>query len=175
MQIRTKPQDINWVTWAVSLLLIGLSVFYGQDAVDCRDQGFVQQLIHSLIHISVGHLLINLWSFYELSYLEHTYGSLNYFLLLVSLLVISSGIYWLINTYVLGSPICSIGFSGVILGLMGWARMLSTEGRLDLNEFQRWLVILIGPIIQNPRISLLGHASGLIAGLFLHWIVGVQT
>lgn len=164
-EMRTSP---NWVTWAISILLIGLSLYQGTTLVDCQDKSFAQQLIHSLLHGNITHLLVNLWSFYALSHLEQKYGSVNYLILIILLWAMSSGLYWLINRFLLGSSACSIGFSAVILGLLGWSRMLQTSGRFDLNEIKRWLVILVSPIIQNPRISLLGHASGLISGLLLH-------
>jgi len=165
----------RWVTWSISLMLIWLNYRYGrrgQSLLDCQDQSFTQQLVHSLLHGGIIHLLVNLWSFYQLSYLEEKYGSWNYLLLVTILWLMSSALYWLINTYLLDTPICSIGFSGVILALLGWSRMVLTNGRFNLEEAKRWLITLVAPMIQNPRISLLGHASGLVSGLMLFVILG---
>lgn len=170
-------ENINWVTNSTILLLLGLSIglfqgllFQGLLRMDCEDRSLWRQLVHSLLHLNLSHLLINIWSFYKLSYLEQICGPYGYLLLLIALWLLSSCIYWMVNYFLFGSSICSVGFSAVIMGLLGWSRMLETNGKLSPDELGRWMLILVIPILQNPRISLLGHISGLIAGILLHWL-----
>ena len=165
---------IPWVSYSIILLLL-LLYGSGRGNIDCSFQGLRNQLWFGLIHGNALHLIVNVWSFYQFSYLETILGSRNYLILILSIWVLSSVIYWLINLNLVTlftGPLCSVGFSGVILGLLIWSRMMFRNDAFDLREIWLWFLILFVPVIQNPRISLLGHLSGILAGILLRYFPG---
>jgi len=155
-------------TGIVTLTLIAIQIFASNSLLDCNDTGIQRQVLHSLIHGSATHLLVNIFTFIQLYRLEQILGSRDYFILIVIILIMSSILYWLLNKLLYGSEvICSVGFSGVLFGLLVWSRMVINGGTFNLQEILLWSGLLIIPVLQNPRISLLGHLSGLLVGLML--------
>lgn len=155
-------------TGIVTLTLIAIQIFASKTFMDCGDTGISRQVLHSLIHGSATHLLVNIFTFIQLFRLEQALGSRDYFILIIIILLLSSLLYWLMNKLLYGSEIqCSVGFSGVLFGLLVWSRMVINGGSFDLKELLLWSSLLIFPVLQNPRISLLGHLSGFLVGLML--------
>lgn len=169
----TNPGRINDLeamstTGIVTFTLIAIQIFASKTFMNCDDTGFNRQILHSLVHGSLAHLLINIFTFIQLYRLEQMLGSFNYFILIAIILVLSSLLYWFMNRLLYGSSvICSVGFSGVLFGLLVWSRMILNGGAFNLKEIALWATILIIPVLQNPRISLLGHLSGFLVGLML--------
>lgn len=155
-------------TGIVTLTLIAIQIFAGKSFTNCDDTSAGRQILHSLVHGSAVHLLVNIFTFIQLYRLEQILGSRNYFILILIILILSSLLYWLINKLLYGSYLqCSVGFSGVLFGLLVWSRMVINGGSFNIREILLWSSLLIIPVLQNPRISLLGHLSGLLVGLFL--------
>lgn len=155
----------------ITLVLIQISQEFSTTAtgsfIDCDDTSYLRQLYHSLTHGNLLHLAINLYTFYQLSILETQLGSKNYFILLIAILFLSSGIYLLMNKLLYGNKIvCSVGFSGVLFGLIVWSRFIM-NGSFNTTDMKMLLVLLILPTLRNPQISFMGHLSGLLAGLIL--------
>jgi membrane associated rhomboid family serine protease len=155
-------------TGIVTMTLIAIQIFAGRTFTNCDDTSAGRQILHSLVHGSSVHLLVNIFTFIQLYRLEQILGSRDYFILIMIILVLSSWLYWIMNKVLYGTYFqCSVGFSGVLFGLLVWSRMVVNGGSFDLREILLWSSLLIIPVLQNPRISLLGHLSGLLVGLLL--------
>lgn len=166
--VNPNQMKVLSTTGIVTFTLIAIQIFASNTFTNCNDTGFSRQILHSLVHGSFTHLLINIFTFIQLYRLEQMLGSFNYFILILIILVLSSLLYWFINKLLYGpSVVCSVGFSGVLFGLLVWSRMILNGGAFDIKEIALWATILILPVLQNPRISLLGHLSGLLVGLVL--------
>jgi membrane associated rhomboid family serine protease len=116
----------------------------------------------NFIHIDFYHLIGNLIAFYGLSRIEQNLGTKNFILLIVFLLVFNTLAETII--YKLFPSIkCSIGFSGVLFGLITWE--LIKNKQLDITLIASILFMVFLPSIQNPKASLSGHLVGAIAGI----------
>lgn len=163
------------VTSALIASMVGLFLSGSDKLIDCNNTGnLYQQLLHSFIHANWMHLLINMYSLYVLRYLELSYGSINYTITIGLILVLSS----LIQTLIAKLPYwpfesCSVGFSAVILGLIVFDRLNINQWVIDGNQLKYMAILLIIPVIRNPRTSLTGHLSGIIAGIILAMASGL--
>jgi membrane associated rhomboid family serine protease len=155
-------------TVIVAFTLIAFHFFGGQSYLNCNDTSAGRQVIHSMLHGNLFHLFVNILTFIQLYRLEQMLGARNYFVLIIIILILSSLLYWVLNKFLYGSEVvCSVGFSGVLFGLLVWSRMMLGGGSFDLKELALWFAVLVIPVLQNPQISLLGHLSGLIVGVLL--------
>ena len=162
------------VTWSLMIILTLIYLSSPEKYIDCTNNNFKQHLVHSFIHTSPGHLLTNLYSLYSLSYLERSYGSFRYALISVFSLLFSTWIQTLLSKQ-LWWPFttCSVGFSAVILGVVIFDRLSANNWIVDFAQLQNMLVLLILPFIRNPRTSLTGHFSGILAGVIMGIISGM--
>lgn len=155
------------VTTLVSGLLFGIYANNSLGLADCTNNSFLQHLLHSFLHANMSHLMVNLYSVYNLSYLETTFGSTYYALLLTLILVLSSYIQHLLGRMneagIFPFPTCAVGFSAVILGVIVFYNLMQ-DGGFNLEQFKQMLILLIVPFIRNPRTSLAGHLSGILSG-----------
>jgi len=125
----------------------------------CVD-GITNSIVRNFYHVDSPHLYINLLTFTVLSRIETQIGSIKYLMLLISI-IISSVLDFVVNS--IFSLKCSIGFSGVLFGLLAW-KMITR------HEFSPYILILlainvISPTIKNPQASLTGHGIGALAGI----------
>ena len=143
-------------------------------------------------HFEPLHLGFNMMSLYSLGMeLEETFGSINFFLYNVSLIVLTTavmiGVTWLRirhtgNTAL--SETSTVGFSGV---LFAWMVVASLERSntcpvpflpdMCFNTYSAFgLKFNVGPMVQlvvaqfiMPRVSFVGHLAGIICGFLVHW------
>lgn len=143
-------------------------------------------------HFEPLHLGFNMMSLYSLGMeLEENFGSVNFFLYNVSLIVLTTavmmGLTWLRirhtgNTAL--SETSTVGFSGV---LFAWMVVASLERSntcpvpfLPDMCFDTYNVLGLkfnfGPLVQlgiaqfiMPRVSFVGHLAGIICGFLVHW------
>ena len=93
-------------------------------------------------------------SFSILSRIEDYIGTRKYIILLFLILFISSILDYII-TLLFPSIHCSIGFSGILFGLLSWETIV-------LNDFNFFVLIIllinvVSPSLQNSKASLIGH------------------
>lgn len=115
----------------------------------------------NFIHIEPVHLMSNLYTLYALSRVEQALGAKRFVTLLIFLLVLNTIIETTINKK-FNVP-CSIGFSGVLYGIMTWE--LVTQKQLDFYLITSILVMLIVPSLTNQKISIIGHVVGACSGI----------
>ncbi len=123
----------------------------------------VMSLFYSnFVHIDLYHLLINMVALYALSRVEIEIGGKQFTALIVFLLMFIVLIES-IGRKIFPSIPCSIGFSGVLFGIAAW-EMVTNRG-FDWFIILSLIIMIAGPTIKNPKISLVGHAVGALAGV----------
>lgn len=114
------------------------------------------------IHLDTYHLLVNLLSLFYVSGLEAQIGSVRFLALVGSIVLIAAlatmGITRLFNVK------CSIGFSGIILGLMAFALL---TGRKELNWVPLLYLVAVSVAPTGQNISVSGHLIGIATGVVL--------
>ena len=155
-----------------SILVLVTLLFLSQPLGLPCDNDFFSAFLRNFIHIDPLHLIINLYGFYRLTQLELAIGSIRYIALLILLAVLQTVLEWLTyHPFVrefgglvpFGGATCSIGFSGILFGIISW--MFFSERGLDLALLFAMITSITITSAQNPQISFIGHLIGLIAGL----------
>jgi rhomboid domain-containing protein 1 len=116
----------------------------------------------ALYHASWTHLLANGISFLGLSFLESYMGSGKYFLTILFIWIVSTIILWIIQKLFPSRKRLTVGFSGVIFGLVV-VYIVAMAEKVGLSLFG--LALSIIPQLFIPGISFEGHLSGIIAGI----------
>lgn len=151
---------------AIILLLVHFNSSQENLPTSCVD-GFTNSIIRNFYHIDSPHLYVNLLTFKTLSRIETQIGSAKYLMLLISIVVIASVLDYIVN--LIFSLKCSIGFSGVLFGLLAWEMV-------TMHEFSPYVLLLlainvISPTIRNPQSSLMGHGIGALAGVLSAYLL----
>jgi membrane associated rhomboid family serine protease len=152
------------VTVAVAILLVTMYILSacGVVRIDCRHRlGSIMASVFA--HGGYAHIIANLLALVLLSRIEYEYGSMTFLLLCVCLTGLTSAVEFALRF--IPSVNCSIGFSGVILGLAVFELM--KHRKLGLNAILAMCVVVIYPSLTNPHVSIVGHAVGAIIGLIL--------
>uniref|UniRef100_A0A7S0BR85 Peptidase S54 rhomboid domain-containing protein n=1 Tax=Rhodosorus marinus TaxID=101924 RepID=A0A7S0BR85_9RHOD len=140
---------------------------------------WIRRIVASaLLHSNDRHLYFNMISFLHKGVaLEPILGP-QPFLLLIAVLMFLSGVTNVLVSYVASAyfgyskPLqsCAIGFSGVLFGLSTFLNMQYRERSVRIFGFSvkpsyaAWAELVLIQIIV-PRASLMGHLSGILAGL----------
>jgi membrane associated rhomboid family serine protease len=122
-----------------------LSVFYG-----------------NFVHVDSTHLVVNLYSMYALSRVEQSIGGKSFVALIVFLLFFNTIVEVAIHNAIPTMP-CSIGFSGVLFGIITWE--LVTQKKFDFYLVTSIIAMVALPSIKNNNVSLSGHAVGAFSGI----------
>lgn len=149
------------IVLVIAIILFGF-LFVRKDESLC-DGSLLHAYLRQMHHGNVTHLMANLGAFASLTYsIQNVVGSYQYLAILITISVLSGLIdYWLTNQTII-SVQCSIGFSGVVFGLLGWslAQQRGFNKQLLID-----LALLMYPSLTTPNISFSGHLIGLLAGL----------
>lgn len=117
----------------------------------------------NFVHIDLFHLGANLVTLYTLARVERDIGAKRFTFLIVFLLLFTSIVEVTMHK-IIPNMECTIGFSGILFGIMAWE--LTTKRGLDLLVVISILGVAVMPTIQNPkRASLLGHLVGVVSGI----------
>jgi membrane associated rhomboid family serine protease len=127
-------------------------------------------LTSGFLHVNVIHLAFNMLALYQLGMLlEPAFGRLRFGLVyLVSLLVGSLGVV------VVSPDSLTVGASGAVFGLMGFAFMALRSRGVDPFSTSIGTTIVMNLIITftlSRYISVGGHVGGLIGGLVCGWVL----
>jgi len=149
---------------AIFVVILSFSSFtsLGTDAL-C-EHSFGKSITRNFYHVNLAHLGINLMAFNVLSRIEDIVGSGPYILLLFMLLLISSVLDFIANL-MFPTLKCSIGFSGILFGLLSWEMMALHD--FDPSALLLLVVNVIAPTLRDPKASLIGHSIGAIAGVIV--------
>lgn len=116
----------------------------------------------NFVHLDPYHLMVNLFALYALSRVEQQLGAKKFIGLIVFLLIFTTLVEVIVHKIYTQIP-CSIGFSGVLFGVMTWE--LVTNRELDLVLVLAIVAMVAVPSLQSEKVSLLGHAVGAIGGV----------
>jgi membrane associated rhomboid family serine protease len=130
---------------------------------------FKSIILSQFVHVNIVHLASNLFSLWYMANLEHSLGFSKFIGLVVIITLISSAVDTLIGHHA-GKRQCSIGFSGVLFGLVAWS-VLTTGGFRWYN-----LAMVAGLLLTNmgPHISVRGHVIGALTGVLLALIYKIM-
>lgn len=122
----------------------------------------------NFVHIDPQHLIVNLYALYALSRVEERIGSKQFFALIIFSLIFNTIVESAIHRW-RDTP-CTIGFSGVLFGLLTWE--LVTTRELDLYLLAAVAAMVIVPSMVDRKVSLIGHAVGAVSGIIsgLIWV-----
>jgi rhomboid protease GluP len=153
------------VTWTLSLLMVSILLAFWTGTfteLPCNPD-YISTIARNFIHVQAFHILANLFAFYQMREIELQLGVSSYILLILALVFVQSTIEFILSSYVdLG---CSIGFSGVLYGLLVWM-LMSTPS----TNRQKLVPILISIVVSSlaiPNVSLSGHLIGFVSGLIV--------
>lgn len=153
----------------VTLVLIGIMVLItlgyksAQDADIPCSPDYVSTLSRNFIHLDNIHLFSNMYTFYYLSQVERSMGSVPYLSLIGVLVIIQTTLEWIISNFY--DLKCSIGFSGILYGLLVW--YIYYYQNLNYQIFAGIFATLVTSSLQNPRLSFAGHLIGFVSGLIV--------
>jgi membrane associated rhomboid family serine protease len=161
LNLLTRPVSL---IVAVIVTLISFTSFATQTPDTICEHGIDKSVMRNFYHVNLSHLGINLTTFNIFSRAEDTIGSGPYIILLLLLLLSTSVLDYLV-TLVFPDLKCSIGFSGILFGIMAWEIMILHE----FNPFALILLVInvISPTLRDPRASLIGHGIGALSGIIV--------
>jgi len=152
------------VTILLITTIIVLSCLYFTNAIKsvvCQ-KDLLSVFISNAIHLDIGHLLSNLYTFYSISHIEQKIGSKKFTCLVLFILVVSSSIE--ASLHKMTDKInCSVGMSSLLFGLIAWEKI--TTNKLDLKILSSIILMATMPSLKNSKISLIGHIIGALTGI----------
>ena len=119
----------------------------------------LDQFYSNFIHTDIYHISANL---YALSRVERKMGTKKFLYLIIFLLVFNT-ILEILAKKLKPELQCSIGFSGVLYGVMTWE--LVTEKDLDMYILSSIIIMTVLPSLKSKNISLLSHGIGAFSGI----------
>ncbi len=142
-------------------LLITLLIITFIYPLNMTNFNYVNYLLRSLSHLNIFHLIVNLSSLYKLRDLQSQLSNYKLIKIVMILWLLSDLILYLIHLIFPTTKAITIGFSGIILGLILIKHYLISDN-LTQEAVTLWFDIL--PHLFIPNVSYLGHLSGLFAG-----------
>lgn len=156
---------------AVILITVYLLQMTRIVSVNCKHT-FLAQIATIFFHGSPMHLISNLTGLALVSKFEYQFGSMNYFLVLLTLICITNLLEYFIRFH--KKAHCSIGFSGILIGIAIIELVHDNDGKFDWNAVVAILVVLIYPQVVSPKTSLLGHSVGALTGVIIAFLYTKQ-
>ena len=154
------------VTYIILIVLVVVFIsplnIHGATGNEIVDYG-----LRAFYHANFAHLIANSISFLALSTLEEALGSTQYIFAIIFIWIVSTLILYTIHKIFPSRKVLTVGFSGVIFGLVVLYFMESNQ---NIGTTILVLAISILPQLFIPGISFEGHLSGIIAG-FLYVLV----
>ena len=148
----------------VSYVILGIIVLVFFTSINFYDTDYelVNYHMRTFYHANISHLVANAISFYSLSFIEEIMGSGKFLFAMVFIWIVSTMLLYLIHMIFPSRKIYTVGFSGIIFGLMVIYFTLLNQGRgITLTG----LVISILPQIVVRGVSFEGHLAGIVAGI----------
>ena len=147
---------------AISMIIVFL-LFNAKvlTALPCG-KGIHEVMMSNFVHIDTMHLVSNLYALYAISRVEQEMGLKPFVWLLIFLLVFNTLAEVAAKSIWKELP-CGIGFSGILFGLFTWE--LVSKKTIDVELILAIVIMVVGPSLQNKKISMSGHAIGALSGI----------
>tara|TARA_R100001163_G_C5066746_1_gene205388 strand:+ start:2084 stop:2572 length:489 start_codon:yes stop_codon:yes gene_type:complete len=156
----------------LNLLLIGIMITIYSLGIPIPNYNieWLNYILRSFFHADIQHLTANIIGFGQFSNSINLLPASTYITMLIWLIIASSLIHYLINTYLLSDTnSISIGFSGVLFGLL-----VIIQRSIQNNDTKTIIytaILHVLPHLFLPNISFWGHVSGIIAGLLYFYYI----
>lgn len=148
--------------------VLAIFLFIEKDETLC-DKTLSKSFMRQLHHGNMKHLTSNLVALTSLSYsIERIITWQYYLLIIITIYIISSFIDYLLSNQNIIHINCSIGFSGIVFGILGWS--LINQRGFD-QKLLMDLAILMYPSLTTPNISFSGHLVGLLSGMLTYLLL----
>lgn len=121
----------------------------------------VDYILRSTYHSNIEHLAINLFSLYNLSFIEEVIGGGPFLVAIIFIWLFSSILLYFYHKLVPSRKAYTVGFSGVIFGLVVIYYFLMD---MEQTEMITHLLLAIVPQLFISGISIEGHISGIVSG-----------
>lgn len=147
-----------------SYIIMGILVLIFITKLNTLDVGneFLNYQFRSLQHANLAHIAANLFSFYNLSFIEDIMGTKSFLLAMIFIWIVSSSLLYAYHRVFPSRKRHTVGFSAVIFGLIIiYYTLLNQSPGISLIG----LALSILPQILVPGISWEGHICGIIAGI----------
>jgi len=150
------------LTLTLGALMTGITAMYLFGKIQELPCGsdLISSFARNFIHVSPVHLLMNMFAFYQFSSIETIVGSTQYLILIISLAVLQTIIEIISRNFL--DLTCSIGFSGVLYGILTWT--LLSGKQTNSKMIIAVLLSIFSSSAHDPQLSLAGHLMGVAAG-----------
>lgn len=131
---------------------------------------FLKRLLTTYIHLSWSHLLSNSYGLLSLKSYEEIIGSQNFLKIIIMLTFLTISMEEIILNLINSSQRCSVGFSGVLLGLLVYSYKYDKTGTFYghvMNKLGGVVLTIILTQITYPNASFIGHVVGALSGYIL--------
>lgn len=148
----------------VTFALLGIMILVYFTSLNFYNTGHdvIDYPLRSFYHADMNHLIANSISFIALSFMEEAIGSKQYLFAIFFIWIVSNIILYAIHYFFPSRKVYTVGFSGVIFGLVVIYYTLLNMGP---GITFLGLAISIIPQLAVPGISWEGHIAGVIAGI----------
>lgn len=160
-------------SWIVLIFAVIIAAFTLLAMITKKEEvcakGMTGEMKRMFYHGGVAHAYSNLFVFAQLTtVLQPALGTAGYLTLVLVIMAINA----IINFFLYQNDLvnCGIGFSGVVFGLFTW-NLLFNNG-FNLQSLID-LIILLAPSFYDRRLSLSGHAIGILSGLLTAPIIAL--
>lgn len=152
------------VSVLISLSLIIVFLLFNTKVINALPCGksIYEVFMSNFVHIDTTHLVSNLYALYAISRVEQEMGLKPFIWLLIFLLVFNTVGEFIVK-YIWKDLPCSIGFSGILFGLMTWE--LVSKKNFDIELIIAVVIIVVGPSLKSTKVSLSGHIIGAVSGI----------
>jgi membrane associated rhomboid family serine protease len=155
------PSTISSVISTIIIVVYLLYISSIIKTVPCGNS-VLERFYSNFFHVDAQHLFTNLVSLYGLSRVERKMGTKPFITLIIFSLVLNTILEAILHTHFPNIK-CGIGFSGVIMTVITYE--LITTKKLDIWLLTGLFAMTIGPSLKSDKVSVAGHAVGVISGL----------
>lgn len=161
--VKRDPKDFPVSVFiAISMIVVFLMFNANVIAVLPCDKGISDVFMSNFVHIDAMHLISNLYALYAVSRVEQEMGFQSFIWLLIFLLIVNT-LTEFVSKRIWEDMPCSIGFSGILFGLMTWE--LVSKREFDVEVFLAIIIMVVGPSLTNKKVSFSGHVIGAVSGI----------
>ncbi len=167
---RNNYDNILFFALAIPMILITILYHTGTFKNIPCDNNIFSNAARNFIHVDTMHIIGNLSVFFILSHeLVKTFG-FKYVLILILALLIIIVIFDTIYLKFVPNQRCSIGFSGILFGLLVWN--ILSKSSITASSLISIGILVLFPSMTSSNVSLSGHLIGAGAGLVTYCVAG---